>query len=141
MTGMNLLEAWYDKVWVQGDLNAVAEFFDTEALASGLMSDFAAQLEDLQTLVPAVRHALRNITVSVEDSMEVGDKVWARMTLHAQKAEDMTPIHISGQVMVRIKDGKIIEAHNNYDFVSYFEQMGNLPKDSVALMLAGETLA
>ncbi|PTQ75192.1 ester cyclase [Celeribacter persicus] len=141
MTGMNLLKAWYDKVWVQGDLNAVAEFFDTEALASGLMSDFAAQLEDFQTLVPAVRHALRNITISVEDSMEMGDKVWARMTLHAQKAEDMTPIHISGQVMVRLKDSKIIEAHNNYDFVSYFEQMGNLPKDSVALMLAGETLA
>lgn len=141
MTGMELLEAWYDKVWVKGDLSAVADFFDTEALASGLMSDFAAQLEDFQTLVPAVRHALRDISITFEDSMEIGDKVWARMTLHARKAEDMMPIHISGQIMVRLKHGKIIEAHNSYDFVSYFEQMGNLPKDSVALILAGETLS
>ncbi|WP_460273760.1 ester cyclase [Celeribacter sp. ULVN23_4] len=140
MTGLELLETWYDRVWVHGDLGAVAEFFDTEALASGLMSDFAAQLEDFQTLVPAVLQALRDVRITIEDAMEVGDKVWARMTLHALKAEDMTPIQISGQVMVRLRNGKIIEAHNSYDFVSYFEQMGNLPKDSVALMLAGETL-
>lgn len=140
MTGLELLETWYDRVWVHGDLSAVADFFDTEALASGLMSDFAAQLEDFQTLVPAVLQALRDVRITIEDSMEVGDKVWARTTLHALKAEDMTPIQISGQVMVRLQNGKIIEAHNSYDFVSYFEQMGNLPKDSVALMLAGETL-
>ena len=141
MTGLEILTAWYEKVWVEADLDAVAEFFDVEALASGLMTDFAAQIEDFQILVPAVLHVVRNVTFSIEDSMEMDDRVWVRMTLHAKKASDMSPIHIPGQVMARLKNGKIIEAHNNFDFVSYFEQMGNLPKDSLALMLAGERLS
>ncbi|SFI74155.1 nuclear transport factor 2 family protein [Celeribacter neptunius] len=140
MTGLELLEAWYEKVWVQADIEAVAEFFDVEALASGIMTDFAAHLEDMQALVPAVLQAVREVSVSFEDSMEQDDRVWARVTLHAKKAHDMTPIHIPGQVMIRIKNGKIVEAHNNFDFISYFEQMGNLPQDSIALMLAGEVL-
>ncbi|WP_167600404.1 nuclear transport factor 2 family protein [Celeribacter sp. HF31] len=141
VTGLEILTAWYEKVWVEGDLDAVAEFFDVEALANGLLPDFAAQVEDLQSLVPAVLHVIRNVTFSIEDSMEMDDRAWVRMTLHAKKASDMSPIHIPGQVMIRLRNGKIIEAHNSYDFVSYFEQMGNLPKDSLALMLAGETLS
>lgn len=138
MTGLELLESWYEKVWVQGDVDAVAEFFDTESLAAGIMTDFVAHLEDMQALVPAVLQAVREVSVSIEDSMEQDDRVWARVTLHAKKAEDMTPIHIPGQVMIRQKDGKITEAYNNFDFISYFEQMGSLPQDSIALMLAGE---
>lgn len=141
VTGLEILTSWYEKIWVEGNLDAVADFFDVEAMASGLMTDFAAQIEDFQSLIPAVLHAVRNVSFSIEDSMEMDNRVWVRMTLHAQKASDMSPIHIPGQVMIRLRNGKIIEAHNSYDFVSYFEQMGNLPKDSIALMLAGETLS
>ena len=140
MTGIDILKAWYETVWVKGDIEAVADFFDVDAMASGLMTDIAAHLEDFQAIVPAVLHSVRELHFSIEDAMEVGDRAWARVLLHTKKAEDMSPVHIPGQVMIRLKGGKIIEAHNCFDFVSYFEQMGNLPKDAVALMLAGEVL-
>lgn len=141
MSGIELLKDWYESVWVHADMDAVARYFDTEAMASGLMGDLVAQLEDFQTLVPAILHSVRDVEFTFDDTMEMGDKVWARMTMRAKKAEDLSPIEITGQIMIRVKEGKIIEAYNNYDFFAYFEQMGNLPKDSIALMLAGETLS
>ena len=141
MTGVELLHEWYRRIWVDADMAAVAEFLDAEGLANGLMPDFAAQLADFQSLVPAVLHNVRNLTFKIEDSMEVGDRAWARVRIDAQKAEDMTPVHVTGQVMIRLRDGMIIEAHNHFDLMGYFEQMGNLPHDSVALCLAGEELS
>lgn len=140
MTGAELLKTWYERVWVDADTNAVVELLDTDALASGLFPDFAAQLEDFQTLVPSVLREVRDVEVHMLDSMEEGDKAWARVRLAAKRAEDMKPISIEGQVVIRHKNNKILEAHNNFDFLAYFEQMGNLPQDAVALCLAGEVL-
>lgn len=141
MTGVEILEAWYNRVWVQADLDAVAEYFDVDALASGLMSDFAAELEDFQTLVPAILRLVRDVNVTLEDSMEDGDKAWARATLHAKAASTMEDVSISGQVMIRVKNGKIIEAHNHFDFIGFFEKLGNLPQDTIAICLSGEELS
>lgn len=74
MTGIEILEAWYRRVWVEGDFTAVQEFFDVNALANGLMPNFAAETEDFATLIPAVQQLLRNINVSIDQSMEDGDK-------------------------------------------------------------------
>ncbi|AVW90921.1 nuclear transport factor 2 family protein [Celeribacter baekdonensis] len=141
MNGVELLKAWYERVWVQGDLSAIDDYFDISGAASGLMSDLAAELEDFRVLVPAVLYALRDVSCDILDSMEQDDRAWVRMRLNAKRAMDMKPVSISGQVMIRTKDGKICEAYNNFDFVSYFEQMGNLPPDTVALCLAGESLS
>lgn len=140
MKGVELLEAWYERVWEQGDLSAIDEYFDISGAASGLMTEFATELADFQALVPAVLHGLRGVNFEILDSMELGDQAWARVRLTAKCARDMKPVSISGQVMIRTCDDKICEAHNCFDFVSYFEQMGNLPQDTLALCLAGEIL-
>lgn len=141
MTGLQIIQMWYDTIWVKGDLDAIALYLDQEAMASGFMSEFAAKIADFQALVPAVLNEIRNVSFTIDDSMEADDKTWAHVTLHAKKAEDMQEIHIPGQVMIRVQEGKIVEAHNAIDLVGYFEQMGNLPRDSVALMLAGEVFS
>ncbi|AJE47217.1 nuclear transport factor 2 family protein [Celeribacter indicus] len=140
MTGLELLTAWYERIWVKGDLSGLDEYFERDASAGGLMSDLATELEDFRALIPAVLLRLRDISFEVEDAMELGDRAWMRMTLRARRAEDMNPVSISGQVMIRTRHGKIVEAHNAFDLLSYFEQMGNLPRDTIALCLAGEEL-
>ncbi|RPE71572.1 SnoaL-like polyketide cyclase [Pacificibacter maritimus] len=140
MTGIELLTLWYKRVWEQGDLTAVAEYFDVEAKANGLMSNLAAELEDFKTIVPAIQKSVRNITVSIDRSMEVDDQAWALVTIAAQNAKTMDPVTCSGQVIIRVRDEKIIEAHNHFDFIGLFEQLGCLPQDTIALCLSGETL-
>lgn len=141
MTGVEILQAWYERVWEQNDLDAVSEYFDVDAMANGLMTDLAAELEDFQTLVPAVLRLIRNVKITITDSMEDGDKAWALVDIEAQNAEDMKPLICSGQVMIRTKNNKIIEAYNHFDFLGFFEQLGFLPKDTIALCLSGEQLS
>ena len=141
MTGVEILCAWYERVWEQADLSAVEEYFDIHAMANGLMSDLAAELEDFQTIVPAVLRLVRNVKVNIAHSMEDGEKAWALVEIHAQNAKNMSPVVCSGQVMIKTKDDKIIEAYNHFDFLGFFEQLGFLPQDTIALCLSGETLS
>ncbi|MEM5475127.1 nuclear transport factor 2 family protein [Pacificibacter sp. AS14] len=141
MTGIEILQAWYQRVWEQNDLTAVAEYFDVDAMANGLMTDLAAELEDFQTIVPAVLRLIRNVKINITHSMEEGDKAWAYLEISAQNAKDLSPVVCSGQVMIRTKDNKITEAYNHFDFLGFFEQLGFLPKDTIALCLSGEHLS
>jgi len=141
MTGVEILKAWYARVWEQNDLDAVAEYFDVDAMANGLMTDLAAELEDFQTIVPAVMRLVRNVKINITHSMEDGDKAWAHLEISALNAENLSPVACSGQVMIRTKNNKIIEAYNHFDFMSFFEQLGFLPKDTIALCLSGEQLS
>jgi hypothetical protein len=141
MTGVEILQAWYERIWEQNDLDAIDEYFDVDAMANGLMTDLAADLEDLKAIVPAVKRLIRNIKVNITHSMEDGDKAWAHLEIKAQSAEDLSDVVYTGQVMIRTKDNKIIEAYNHLDIMSFFEQLGFFPKNTIALCLSGEKLS
>jgi predicted ester cyclase len=73
--------------------------------------------------------------VTVEDTIAEGDKVAARCTVRATHAGDglgfaatQRAMEITGIAIVRVKDGKIIEAWNNFDFMGMFQQLGTLQK-------------
>lgn len=140
MTGVELLREWYDRVWVKADLDAVDEMLDKDAMAQGLMPDLAAQIEDFKIIVPAILRMVRDVSFDIDQSMESGDKAWAQVIFRGKNADDMAPITITGQVMIRSANGKIIEAYNSFDFVGLFEQLGLLPQDTIALCLSGVEL-
>jgi predicted ester cyclase len=75
--------------------------------------------------------------VVVEDTVSEGDKVAARCTVRGRhrgdslgfKATD-SPVAFDGICIVRIRGGKIVEAWNNFDFMSMFRQLGALRLDA-----------
>jgi hypothetical protein len=140
MTGVEILDAWYKRIWVENDLGAIHDYFDVDALANGLMPDGAVDIADFMAIVPAVQRLIRNIEVSLDLSMESDDKAWALITMKAQRAQDLADVSLTGQVMIRTKNNKIIEAYNHFDFIGFFEKLGSLPQDTLALCLSGEEL-
>jgi hypothetical protein len=140
MTKLDLLKNWYDSVWVKGDISAIDQFFAPMAGANGLMPDGQVGAEDFRALVPALRALVRNLSIGIDHFQEGGDWLWAQVTVNALPAQGVTPIKASGQVMLRFDGGKITEAYNMFDFLTFFEQAGLLPKDTFLLLLAGETL-
>lgn len=136
------LKDWFQKVWVDGDLDMIDAFFAPDGHAAGMMTGFEVGPEDFKALVPALRDQLREISVSIERSVQAGDWFCALLRIDAKAAETLEPVQISGQVMMRLgPDGRIAEAYNHFDMLGYFEQMGALPQDTMALCLAGETFA
>jgi hypothetical protein len=140
MSKLELLEAWYRKVWIEADPNAVDRYFAPRTGADGLMPDGQVGPEDFKALVPALLALVRNLDIRIDRSMEMGDWLWAQISVHAQTAESMRAVTAAGQVMMRIEGGRILEAYNAFDFLTFFQQAGLLPEDAFLLLLSGERM-
>ncbi len=140
MAHLELLKQWYDRVWVQQDLDAIGRFFAPDFEAQGVM-DFGVGPEDFHALGAAVLAQVEINEVRFDREVELGDWVWATFTVLAVTLADQKPVQTTGQIMARMSDGKIVEAYNQIDFLTFFEQLGYLPPDSLALCLSGEGIA
>ncbi|MCT8328680.1 ester cyclase [Albidovulum sediminis] len=140
MSKLRLLEDWYRQVWIEADLDAVDRYFAPRTGADGLMPDGQVGPEDFKALVPALLALVRNLDIRIDRSMEMGDWLWAQISVHALTAESMRPVTAAGQVMMRIEGGRITEAYNAFDFLTFFQQAGLLPEDAFLLLLSGERM-
>ncbi|MET0650063.1 MAG: ester cyclase [Pyrinomonadaceae bacterium] len=131
-----LVRRWFEEVWNKGREEAIDELFDEEGVAHGLADETGAALRGPTGFKPfyrKFREAFPEIEVVVEDTVSEGDRVAARCTIRGRhrgdalgfKATD-SPVEFDGICIVRISDGKIAEAWNNFDFMSMFQQLGAL---------------
>jgi steroid delta-isomerase-like uncharacterized protein len=131
-----LVRRWFEEVWNRGRAEAIDEMFAEEGVAHGLADESGAELRGpahFRVFHRKFRDAFPDIEVVVEDTVSEGDKVAARCTVRGRhrgdslgfKATD-SPVEFTGMTFARIRDGKIVEAWNNFDFMSMFQQLGAL---------------
>ena len=132
----SVVRRWFEEVWNRGREEAIDELFDEEGVAHGLADEAGSDLRGPTGFKPffrRFREAFPEMEVVVEDTVSEGDKVAARCTVRGRhrgdtlgfKATD-SPVEFDGICIVRIRDGKIVEAWNNFDFMSMFQQLGAL---------------
>ena len=137
-----LVRRWFEEVWNRGREEAIDELFDGEGVAHGLADESGSPLRGAAGFKPffrRFREAFPEVEVVVEDTVSEGDKVAARCTVRGRhrgdslgfKATD-SPVEFTGMTFVRIADGKIVEAWNNFDFMSMYQQLGALRLDAEA---------
>lgn len=140
MKKSQLLKEWYDQVWVHGDLEAIDRFFDPSAMAEGIIPEMQVGPDDFRELVMAFRHHVGDIKVELPKTIEDEEWVSAILHVHTSRADNGAPIEVTGQVMARFAEGKLVEAYNQFDFISLFEQLGQLPEDSLPICMTGQKL-
>jgi steroid delta-isomerase-like uncharacterized protein len=128
-----LIHRWFEEVWNKGRAEAIDELFAEGGIANGLADESGAPLRGPQGFKPffqKFRDAFPNIEVIVEDTVAEGDKVAARCRVRATHqgeglgiAATNRPVEFTGISIVRIKGGQIVEAWNNFDFASMFQQL------------------
>ena len=129
-----VVRRWFEEVWNKGREEAIDELFDEEGVAHGLADETGAALRGPTGFRPffrRFREAFPEIEVVVEDTVSEGDKVAARCSVRGRhrgdalgfKATD-SPVAFDGICIVRIRDGKIVEAWNNFDFARLNRQIG-----------------
>ena len=131
-----LLQRWFDEVWNKGRAEAIGEMFADDGVAHGLSEDVNHPLTGPQGFIPfhqTFRGAFPDIQVIVEDMIAEGDKVVARCTVRGRHTGDnlgitasQSAVDFTGIAIVRIRDGKIVEAWNNFDFMRMNKQVGLL---------------
>lgn len=128
-----LVRRWFEEVWNRGRAEAIDEMFAEDAVAHGLAGD-AAPLRGPAAFRPfhrSFRDAFPDIEVVVEDVIAEGDKLAARCSVRGRHQGDtlgflatQRPVEFTGITFLRVRDGKIVEAWNNFDFMAMFQQLG-----------------
>ena len=129
-----LIRRWFEEVWNKGRADAIPELFAEDGIAHGLSDDANAPLKGPGGFLPfhaQFREAFPNIEVVVEDQIAEGDRVATRCSVRGKHAGDslgfaatQSPVEFTGVAITRIKDGRIIEAWNNFDFMKMYRQLG-----------------
>lgn len=124
---------WFEEVWNKGRAEAIDEMLDCDGVAHGLTDESGKELcgpEGFKPFFESFRKAFPDLAVKVEDTVIEGDKIAARCTVRGTHtgegigiAATNRPVEFTGMTIVRLKDGKIAEAWNNFDFMSMFQQL------------------
>jgi predicted ester cyclase len=131
-----LVRRWVEEVWNKGRADAIDELFDEYGIAHGLSDDPLNPLRgpsDFKPFHTLFREAFPNMIVVVEDMVAEGDKVAARCSVRGrhegdflERAATQAPVEFTGITIVRVENGKIVEAWNNFDFMTMHKQIGLL---------------
>jgi steroid delta-isomerase-like uncharacterized protein len=134
MDNKDFIRRWFEEVWNKGREEAIDEMFAADGVAHGLEGD--APIRGAAAFKPffhKFREAFPEIKVTVEDVVTEGDKVAARCSVRGHHRGDTLgfaatdqPVEFDGMTIARIKDGKIVEAWNNFDFMKMFQQLDAL---------------
>lgn len=129
-----LVRRWFEEVWNKGRSEVIAELFAEDGVAHGLSEDPENPLRGPAGFLPfhgQFREAFPDIEVIVEDQLAEGDLVATRCSVRGKHTGDSlgfaathAPVDFTGITITRIKDGKIVEAWNNFDFMKMYRQLG-----------------
>lgn len=140
MSKTAVLEKWYEQVWVKGDLDAISTFLEPETQAAGIIPEMRVGPGDFRDLVAAFRSHVVDISVNIVKSLESDAWLAALFHVHASRADNGSPIEVTGQVMARFSSDKMVETYNHFDFISLFEQLGQFPKDTLPVCMTGQKM-
>ncbi|KUJ81778.1 ester cyclase [Ruegeria profundi] len=140
MSHADLLRNWFAEVWENGNTDVIDQYFAPETMAQGLIPEMQVGADDFEDLVTAFRHVLGDIKVELPKILEDGDWVSAIVHLKTTRADNGAPLQATGSVIARVRDNRVVEVYNQFDFISLFEQLGQFPKDTLPVCMTGQRL-
>src|ERR1700722_13248569 len=135
MPGQNvsLIRRWFDEVWNHGRIETIYELMAPNAIGIGQGGGKVALHgpQQFQAFVETLRGAFPDITVTIEDAFESGDKVVARWTATmTHKSGELgiaasgKSVTISGISIAQIVNGKIIAGWDRWDELGMMRAIG-----------------
>src|SRR5688572_198944 len=129
MTPDAVVRSWFQEIWNEGREDAIGRLADDNFIAHGAPS--LRSVADFKVLYRQFRQALSDIDVTVDHTVTQGEycagycRVTARHTGDGfGGAPTNQEVVFDGVVMARVRDGRIVEAWNCFDFLSMYQQIG-----------------
>ena len=127
---------WFDEVWNKGDASVINELLDADGVIHGLSDASGNQvtgIEAFREFHTQFRNAFPDMKIEIEDCIAEGDKVVARCNVRARHSGQLVnvaptnaEIEFTGIAIIRVANGRITEAWNNFDFLQMNKQLGVL---------------
>jgi len=131
MTPDAVIRAWFKEVWDEGNEDAIDRLMAPDAIAHGLGADSIRGPEAFKPYVRTMRQALGDLEIEVAQTLTEGDRVAAYCHVIARHAGELfgvapsqRPVDFWGVTIARVRDGRIVEGWNCFDFLRMYQQMG-----------------
>jgi steroid delta-isomerase-like uncharacterized protein len=135
-----LTRRWFEEVWNNGNTALIDEMLDPNAVAHGL-GDAGADLRGAAIFRPfydKFRAAFPDLKIQVHDVLVDGEQTAARFTFtatHTGQFQGFAPsrrrVRASAIAISRWKNGRIIEAWNEFDAAGLMAQIASPPANAV----------
>src|SRR5207253_916078 len=122
---MTFMERWFEEVWNKGRESAIDEMADPDAVSHGLGPDGGdlRGIAGFKDFFRTYQSSMSDIHIAVEDTISEGDLIAARVRVTGRHTGHSlgipakgNQIDITGVTMARLKNGKIVEAWNYFEF-------------------------
>ncbi|MEZ6188785.1 MAG: nuclear transport factor 2 family protein [Planctomycetota bacterium] len=132
-----LAEAWFRRAWTELDPAAVDEIFDAEGVVEGLGETIHGP-DAFRAFQAQMLELVQDVEVDVLEHFH--DDAGGNMVLCALRAvsrRTQRPVAMTGSVRYRVRDGKVKEVRDHWDWMSFWEQLELLPQGSFLAALSG----
>ena len=134
LSGKQLAQRWFDEVWNQRDASAIGRYFPKDGIAHGLPP--GPDLIGPAGFLPyhaAFLDSFADMRIAIDDLIEEDDRVAVRWHCTGTLTggglgvgPTGKPMNIAGMSILRVRDGQIVEAWNNFDVLGMHQQLGTL---------------
>ena len=129
-----VMREWFDQVWNRLDESAIDRLLAPDAVVHGLGPVSLHGAAAFKPFYHQLKNALGGIRVDIERAVVQGDTCAVYCHVVARHAGDSLgapatnrPVEFYGMTMARIKDGKLVEGWNAFDFLTMYQQIGWVP--------------
>lgn len=133
----HLLKTWFEEVWNKGRESAIDELADPNMVAHGLVDARGEPISGVAKFKEfwrQFRETFPDIHIDVQEALAEADKEIVRCVVHATHKgggiglpATNKRIKFTGMVIARVKDGRLVEAWDNWDFLHLYQQLGAVP--------------
>jgi predicted ester cyclase len=128
-----ILERWFEEVWNQGQEAKIDEMLAPAIRGHGLTTPDGDTVEDIsafKSFYRGFRSAFSDIRVDVQETVTEGDKTVARCLVRAVNTGAFRGhpptgkrVEFTGICLVHVREGRIAESWNNFDFETMSQQL------------------
>lgn len=136
----SIINRWFQELWVRGNKDILDELLWDDGVAEGILPSIAMNKREFEVLVDALRVLVKDVQIELTHTITSGEWIAARTRVRATSQKSRATVDVNGQLMARIVDGKIVQTVSQFDFLQFFEQLGQLPPDALMVSLTGEKL-
>jgi steroid delta-isomerase-like uncharacterized protein len=142
---IQFVDTWFEEVWRKGRPEAIDEMVADDAVMHGLGEADAVVRggAGFKPFVERMRGAFPDVDIRPVQMIEEDDLIATRWVATMTHRGDQLGVPatgrrvtVTGMTIVRLRDGKIVEAWNNYDQLSLLQQIGAL-QPAVTLVAGG----
>jgi len=122
----SLIHNWFQKVWNEGDEEAIGNFLGEDIIAHGATpgGEDTHGIEAFKRFYQEFRKHYKDIHVAVKNVISDENMESGILDCTATFMLTDTKVEFSGLCAVRIENGKTVEAWNQFDYMKMYQQMG-----------------